>query len=111
MFQQNEISYKSTRIDVIDASLVSLGTSKTYFAYAIKNTGTTALTSVSIRLIDDAGNFHTFTDRRVLEPGEQFGGYAIEDVDVVPGRKYVFHIEGVSSAGSTYQGSRILVAR
>jgi hypothetical protein len=112
MFKQNEISQKTAKLDLIDASLVRLGTvGKTYFTVTVKNSGTTTFTSVNLSFIDDSGNFHTITSLTPLNPGEQFGDYLVENVVVNPGKKYVINIDGTTSSGSLFRAAETIIAR
>lgn|GEM_PF-2665257 len=111
MFKQNEISYHSASLDVLDADLVRLSHGKTYFAGTLKNTGTVAFASVSVSLVDDSGTFHTVSSTSVLNPGDKFSDHVINDVPIVPGRKYLVHVEGVTVSGSVLKTTKMATAQ
>lgn len=111
MIKQNEISQKTTKLDLVDSNLVKISSDKIYFAATVKNMGTTTFTSVNISFVDDSGNFHTITSLTPLNPGEQFGNYLIENVAVNPGKKYLINIDGTTHSGSTFRSAETVIAR
>jgi hypothetical protein len=111
MFRQNEISMKTARLDILDSALMSIGTSKTYFAVTVKNTGTTTFSSIDLSFVDGEGIFHTISSTIPLPPGEQFGGYLVENVVVSSGKRYAVSIDGTTSGGSTFHSAETVVAR
>ncbi len=110
MFRQNEISMKTAKLDILDSALVPLGTSKAYFAVTVKNTGTTTFSSINLSFVDEQGIFHAISTTS-LPPGEQFGGYLVEDVAVSSGKRYVVSIDGTTSEGSTFHSAETVIAR
>lgn len=111
MFKQNEISQKSARLNVVDVNLVVLSLDKVYFTCTIKNTGTVPFSSTNISYMDDSGVFHSIANSSMLEPSEQFSSYSIENTAVRLGKKYLVHVEGITTTGSTYQTSTTTMAQ
>lgn len=110
MYRQNEISYKSAKLDISDVSLIRLSDSKTYFAGTVKNTGTTIFLTVRISFVDDSGAFHSITSADAVEPGSQFSSYEIKDAPVVSGRKYLVQVEGIAP-DSAFRTAKTVTAR
>ncbi len=111
MFKQNEITQKTTKLDLIDVNLVKIASGKTYFAATVKNTGTTTFSSVNVSFVDEFGNFYTITSLTPLGPGEQFGDHLIENVAVNLGKKYLINIDGTTLSGSTFRSADTINAR
>lgn len=111
MFKQNEITQKTTKLDLIDVNLVKIASDKTYFAATVKNTGTTTFSSVNVSFVDEFGNFYTITSLIPLEPGEQFGDHLIENIAVKLGKKYLINIDGTTPSGSTFRSADTINAR
>lgn len=110
MFKQNEMSQKYATLAIVDASLVKIAQSKTYFAVTVKNTGTVAFTSVLLSFADDSGTFRTVSAGQ-LKPGETLSKYSIEGVGLVSGKMYLVRLEAAASDGSQYQTTRMVAAR
>ncbi|HEX9846089.1 MAG TPA: hypothetical protein VGA92_06450 [Candidatus Nitrosotenuis sp.] len=111
MFKQNEITQKTTKLDLIDVNLVKIASDKTYFAATVKNTGMTTFSSVNVSFVDEFGNFYTITSLTPLEPGEQFGDHLIENVAVNLGKKYLINIDGTTPSGSTFRSADTINVR
>ncbi len=112
MFKQNEIASISTKVDLIDATLVNMNVAdKAYFAATIKNSGTTILNFASIGFLDDNGNSQSITNNTNLDPGQQWGSYLVTGVSVTPGKKYVLHIDATTESGSHYHWADTITAR
>jgi len=111
MFKQNEITQKTTKLDLIDVNLVKIASDKTYFAATVKNTGTTIFSSVNVSFVDEFGNFYTITSLTPLEPGEQFGDHLIENITVKLGKKYLINVDGTTPSGSTFRSADTINAR
>jgi hypothetical protein len=111
MFQQNEISQKITKLDLVDASLIKITPTKTYFAATVKNSGTTIFASVSVSFIDDSSNSHTIASYTPLSPGEQFGNYLVDVVSVSFGKRYLVSIDGITLSGSTFRSADTIMVR
>lgn len=111
MFEQNEISQKSVRLDIVDANLVRLGVDKAYFGFTVKNTGTVTFTSINLSVVGGSGVFHTITNEGTLEPGDQISKYLIKDAALTSGIKYLVHINGVTSTGSEYSLAQTVMVR
>lgn len=111
MLKQNEIAQKSARLELVDVTLVKLGTEKTYFAAMVKNVGTIAFSSVKISFYDDVGVFHTINSVMPLDPGEQFGDYLIENAKIENGKKYLVSLDAITTTGSKFNAAKTITAR
>ena len=112
MFKQNEIASVLTKVDLIDATLVNMNVAnKAYFATTVKNSGTTSLNFVSVGFLDDDGNSQTLSSNADLNPGQQWGRYLVTDVSVMPGKKYVLHVDATTKSGSQYHWADTVSAR
>lgn len=112
MFKQNEIASISTKVDLIDATLVNMNVAdKSYFAATIKNSGTTVLDFASVGFLDDDGNSQSMASNASLEPGQQWGGYLVTGVSVTPGKKYALHVDAATKSGSRYHWADSITAR
>jgi hypothetical protein len=110
MFKQNEMSQKYATLTLMDASLVKIAQSKTYFAATVKNTGTVTFTSVLLSFADDSGVFRTINAGQ-LKPGETLAKYSVEGIGIVSGKMYLVRLEAVAADGSQYQTTRMVAAR
>ena len=111
MSAQNEISQKITRLELMDASIVKMTESKTFFAASVRNSGTTTFSSLSVSFADDSGAFHTISNLQPLNPGEQFADQIIVDTPVTSGKKHLIKIEGITTSGSSFRSIDIAVVR
>lgn len=112
MLKQNEIASISTKVDLIDATLVNMNVAnKAYFAAAVKNSGTTSLNFVSVGFLDDNGNSQSMSSNASLNPGQQWGSYLVIGVSVMPGKKYVLHVDATTKSGSQYHWADTVTAR
>lgn len=112
MFKQNEIASISTKVDLIDATLVDMNVaSKAYFTATVKNSGTTSLSFVSVGFLDDDGNPQSMSSNEHLNPGQQWSDYLVTGVSVVPGKKYVLHVDAATKSGSRFHWADTVTAR
>ncbi|QLH08608.1 hypothetical protein [Candidatus Nitrosotenuis sp. DW1] len=112
MLKQNEIASIVTKVDLIDATLVNMNVAnKAYFATTIKNSGTTSLNFVSVGFLDDDGNSQGMSSNESLNPGQQWGSYLVTGVSVIPGKKYVLHVDTTTKSGSKFHWADTVTAR
>ncbi len=112
MFKQNETASILTKADLIDAALVNMNVAnKAYFAATVKNSGTTGLDSVYVGFLDDNGNSQGMNSNEILNPGQQWGSRLVTDVSVIPGKKYVLHVDATTKSGSKYHWADTITAR
>lgn len=111
MFSQNEISQKITRLDLIDASIMRMTDSRTFFEASVKNSGTMAFSHLSVSFADDSGVFHTISKQDPLNPGEQFADQMVVDVPITVGKRYLIKIDGITTTGSSFSSADVAFAR